>query len=63
MFCKDCAFWRDGYCDKVNYNIVTGEEKSSFEIEFFTDDDSSLTIQLKTGPEFGCVKFEKKMLS
>lgn len=63
--CKDCKFWSPeglqnpedkGTCEKVCFS--TGSKL--FKISVKVDDDQGLDYNLITGPEFGCVLFEKK---
>lgn len=72
--CKDCKFWEShtdqwykswnkswNACEAVNW--VNRSEKisdSSFAIYADASDDSGLDAGLKTGPMFGCIKFEQK---
>ena len=65
--CKDCKFWeehQDGRkewntceaADWVEYGDVIGE--SDIAIYATALDDTGLMTGLKTGPMFGCVKFQ-----
>ena len=59
--CKDCKFWRDRECDIAHY--VDRKEKllkDDFGIYAYARDDSGLMYALRTGPEFGCVRFQSK---
>ena len=58
--CKDCKFWGvdyDGDCDRVGYH-----ENGPVMFDYYVNanDDSGLEFRLLTGPDFGCVHFEKK---
>ena len=60
--CKDCKYWDDGECvdlylDTFNCMKLDGSERALY---YIVDDDSGLDCGLKTGPEFGCVRFRKK---
>ena len=59
--CKDCKYWSDGECvdldlDTFNDMKLEGSDRALYYIM----DDSGLDCGLKTGPEFGCVRFRKK---
>lgn len=69
MHCKDCKFWnRDGVrrsaattgtCERVEWE---NSKRPTGDAAFlFADahDDSGLRAELRTGPEFGCLKFQK----
>ena len=63
--CKNCRWWRDGDCDRIDQIDLHGtrDEKLSDDdsrIEWSAADDHGLSISLRTGPNFGCVKFEAK---
>jgi len=58
--CKDCKYWNvdlteENSCDKVNHY-----RNNFFTIKATADDDSGLTANLITSPEFGCNQFEAK---
>ena len=68
--CKNCRFWtpQSNYmgrptgkmkCDRVDFGSHP-EPSKTFEIEATADDDHNLNAELITGPDFGCVQFEKK---
>ena len=59
--CKDCKYWINGECvdldlDTFNDMKLEGSDRALYYIM----DDSGLDCGLKTGPEFGCVRFRKK---
>ena len=62
--CKDCNFWDDGECSGVGlHDAGFGWEQNPsllFDIDVKADDDSGLECRLKTGPDFGCVRFASK---
>ena len=62
--CKNCKFWDDGECNGVGeHDAGFGWEQNPavlFDIDVRADDDSGLGFKLKTGPEFGCVRFVSK---
>jgi hypothetical protein len=47
-YCESCAFWEDGYCQ------LPDTIQQFMEIVTRADDDSGLSVSLKTGPKFGC---------
>lgn len=66
--CKDCKFW-ESHGDRRNNSWHTCElpdwvereakvGDDSFAIYAEAHDDSGLTAGLKTGPMFGCIKFQ-----
>ena len=62
--CKDCKFWGSQFsddCSAANEMLVRGVYKGD-EFGLYTSaaDDWGLEAYLLTGPEFGCVKFERK---
>ena len=59
--CKYCKYWSYGECvdldlDTFNDMKLEGSDRALYYIM----DDSGLDCGLKTGPEFGCVRFRKK---
>ena len=67
--CKDCKYW-ESHSDMFNKSWMTCEAPNWVERDtkigdadfaIFADasDDSGLTVGLKTGPMFGCIKFQK----
>lgn len=60
--CKDCKYWYCGECDNLELEDFNDMklEGSDRELYYRVDDDSGLDCGLKTGPEFGCVRFRKK---
>ena len=69
MFCKDCKFWESHWDGRKTWNIcqvadwVSQDYKvADDEIAYYADasDDSGLDAGIKTGPLFGCIKFEAK---
>jgi hypothetical protein len=59
--CRDCRFWdTQGVCSRVGYADVDLDD-SSFEIVSSADDDQGSWGQLVTGPNFGCIKFERRV--
>ncbi len=63
--CKDCEFWNAGRCDTVGMpDSGFGWEQDPrilFDIGVDVDDDSGLQTWLRTGPEFGCVRFQARV--
>ena len=62
MLCKDCKYWSYGECvdldlDTFNDMKLEGSDRALY---YIVMDDSGLDCGLKTGPEFGCVRFRKK---
>ena len=66
--CKDCKYWNkgeywdSGECmdidlDTFNDMKLEGSDRALY---YSVMDDSGLDCGLKTGPEFGCVRFKKK---
>lgn len=65
MHCKDCKYWQsNGFCDAINNHDPGFGWKQNPDIEFsikcVVNDDSGLDVWLKTGPKFGCIRFEKR---
>lgn len=59
--CKDCKFWRNKECIIARYVDREGRLlRDDFGIYVYARDDSGLTYALRTGPEFGCVRFQSK---
>ena len=62
MLCKDCMYWK--YGERVDLDLDTFNdmklEGSDRALYYTVMDDSGLDCGLKTGPEFGCVRFRKK---
>jgi hypothetical protein len=59
--CKDCMAWNNGECADVDYVYENEKvEMDNFGIFADADDDQGLVWGLKTGPDFGCVKFKSK---
>jgi hypothetical protein len=57
--CKDCTHWRYGKCTKADIlDLEEKPEKDNFGIFAYADDDQGLWVELRTGPDFGCVKFK-----
>lgn len=52
--CKTCRWWKDGYCDIID-TTMNNRPETLIQIDVQVDDDSNLSVRLKTGPEFGCV--------
>lgn len=59
--CKDCKYWDHGVCDLAglegDYSGFSNPTPASFDIFVSVDDDSGLWVELRTGPDFGCVRF------
>lgn len=67
--CDTCKYWGVHYqqtCDRIeitddenvtSFNALTGTEA---EIDYDVCDDSGLSVSLRTGPKFGCVKHESE---
>ena len=61
MWCKDCMYWK--YGERVDLDLDTFNDmklEGSDRALYYIMDDSGLDCGLKTGPEFGCVRFRKK---
>lgn len=59
--CKTCVFWENNHCDLPDIRYRPNKNPNAdVEIEWDADDDSGLTISLKTGPDFGCVHHQEK---
>jgi hypothetical protein len=59
--CKNCRFWDDGVCDGGDWEENPLRDNSRlFFIDVTVADDHNLNVKLKTGPEFGCVRFEPR---
>lgn len=64
--CKNCAFWRNGKCEAVDQQFAwPGDEHGpvepgNFKIDVAVDDDSGLWVELVTGPDFGCTRFNQR---
>lgn len=56
--CKDCKHWYDEECMLIGTNENVGTD--GFTLEIHASDDHGLFYSIKTGPMFGCVKFEGK---
>ncbi|KAF1042232.1 MAG: hypothetical protein GAK35_02846 [Herbaspirillum frisingense] len=58
--CKDCRFWmHGGECEEVNGgNDWPTVREDCLDVEVDAADDTGLSYILKTGPEFGCVRFQ-----
>jgi len=60
--CKWCKHWGhifDNACDRVNF-IDSDIGSSAFYVDCDADDDQGLEAWLMTGPDFCCIKFERK---
>lgn len=59
--CKDCIYWNfieeECYVDWISESESIGND--SMGIYADADDDSNLRCGLKTGPMFGCIRFER----
>ena len=60
--CKYCKYWSYRECvdldlDTFNNIKLEGSDRALY---YSVKDDSGLDCGLKTGPEFGCVRFRKK---
>lgn len=62
MKCSECIYWQDnGSCAEIVEEYWSKSEKdNSITIDYGVDDDSDLYINLITGPNFGCIKFNKR---
>ena len=60
--CKDCKYWDYGECADIDLDTFNDMklEGSDRALYYSVMDDSGLDCGLKTGPEFGCVRFRKK---
>ena len=61
MLCKDCRYWSRGECADIDLDTFNDMKlEGSDRALYYIMDDSGLDCGLKTGPEFGCVRFRKK---
>lgn len=69
MKCKNCIYWIKhsrlsvGACDQIDFLEPEELEKDNTEkaaIELYADDDSGLTCDLWTKPDFFCGYFKEK---
>ena len=68
--CKDCSHWdefftqADGSAECLRMRVISSGDNISSEEEsaiwYKVSDDTGLDIQLRTGPHFGCSKFEQQ---
>ena len=62
--CKNCKYWGepfDGMCDwSESFPPSDESESHAFDIEVTALDDQGLEVNIKTGPEFGCIHFKQK---
>lgn len=60
--CKDCRFWdSDQRCQKADWSVgdyTAPEDVLVAEVSVL--DDSGLFVDIRTGPEFGCVLFHER---
>ena len=57
--CKDCRYWKYRERDDIDLDTFNDINLEESDIELYYRD-SGLDCGLKTGPEFGCVRFRKK---
>ena len=60
MFCKNCKYWQDGKCDRVNCWFPREDKTRVMDVRAWAADDTGLDCWLETGPNFGCILFEQK---
>lgn len=56
MYCKDCEWWKDKYCQnetKLHENEYLNENENIDELDYSYNEGGSF----QTGPMFGCVHF------
>lgn len=59
--CKTCAFWNDGYCELPEIQFRQNKNPAAdIEIKVDVADDTGLWVNMKTGPDFGCVHHTEK---
>lgn len=68
--CKDCKYWeaiyscyQDTYhvCSALHWTQIPEDVKGSIAaLHVSVDDDTGLNVDLVTGPDFGCTRFEQK---
>ena len=59
--CKDCRYWKYRERDDIDLDTFNDMKlEGSDRALYYIMDDSGLDCGLKTGPEFGCVRFRKK---
>ncbi len=68
--CKDCKYWEAHFDGRKTWHTCEGADCATYDQKIFDDsfaiyaealDDSGLQYGLKTGPMFGCIKFEQKV--
>jgi hypothetical protein len=69
MHCKDCKFWgyvkayggaqASGVCGRTEWDSGSRPADDDAVMRVDAHDDSGLRAELRTGPEFGCLKFQK----
>ena len=57
--CKDCRYWNREECDDIDLDTFNDMKLEGSDRALYYRD-SGLDCGLKTGPEFGCVRFRKK---
>lgn len=68
MHCKNCVFWSyDGSCESVDVSESKAELKalkdvssSHLVVDVHVADNHGLSVKLRTGPDFGCVRFDPR---
>ena len=59
--CKNCKYWDDGICDYVGWMETDSQvPDDDMGIDADAHDDSGMYVYLKTGPNFGCLKFNQR---
>ena len=56
--CKTCKSWgayRVGCCDRIGDLQATKTSEKMFDFDVHVSDDTGLYVELRTGPDFGCV--------
>jgi hypothetical protein len=64
MHCKDCKFWSSsGTCDRLDWDNDWDNDNRPADDDAVllanASDDHGLCADLRTGPLFGCLKFQK----
>ena len=61
--CKTCKYWGRyirTYCDNDGTDFHGNCKLNGFEVIATAADDTNLQVNLKTGPDFGCILHEEK---
>lgn len=62
--CRTCRRWSNGICQAADLTVNSrrltddDDDRPVFEIEVSVADDHNLDVELRTGPDFGCILHE-----